>query len=39
MLTRNGLLVIAEPFRQPKRIDRAAALALAKALRPLPAGS
>jgi hypothetical protein len=39
MLTRDGLLVIAEPFRRAKRIDRAAALALAKALRPVPAGS
>ena len=39
MLTRDGLLVIAEPFHRAKPIDRAAALALAKALRPVPAGS
>ena len=39
MLTRDGLLVIAEPFHRAKPIDRTAALALAKALRPVPAGS
>jgi hypothetical protein len=38
MLTRDGLLVIAEPFGRTNRIDRAKALALAKALRPVPAG-
>jgi hypothetical protein len=36
VLTRNGLLVIAEPFGRAKPIDRAAALELAKALRPVP---
>jgi hypothetical protein len=39
MLTRDGLLVIVEPVRPDKPINRVAALALAKALRPVPAGS
>jgi hypothetical protein len=36
-LTRDGLMVIAEPFGRAKPIDRAKALALAKAFRPVPA--
>jgi hypothetical protein len=38
MLSRDGLLVIAEPLGRFSPIDRAAALKLAKALRPAPAG-
>jgi hypothetical protein len=36
MLTRDGLFVIAEPFGRVPPIKRAAALVLAKALRPVP---